>query len=206
MPAYEADKSSFARLDTQVLGVSVDPVPALKAWADSLGGISYPLLSDFWPHGEVAQRYGVLRAEGYAERAIFVIDREGVVRYADVHDIEAQPDNQVVLGELRRLEPELARASDEASRVARAGLPHGGVVMYCMPGCTDCQAAREWLSRNAIPFREVDLTDVPGATEQVRAWTGGRVITPTFDIDGGVVVDFDEERLAGLLGVGSSRG
>jgi len=75
-------------LNAQVLGISIDHVPCIQAWADSLGGIHYPLLSDFWPHGAVAKKYGVLRVEGYAERAIFIIDKIGIIRYIDIHDID----------------------------------------------------------------------------------------------------------------------
>jgi peroxiredoxin len=62
------------------------------------------LLSDFWPHGEVAKRYGVLRQEGYCERAIFVVDKEGVIRYIDIHNMDQQPDNQVLFDILKELE------------------------------------------------------------------------------------------------------
>lgn len=51
------------------------------------------LLSDFWPHGDVAQQYGVLRPQGYTERASFVVDKDGVIRYAHVYDIDELPDN-----------------------------------------------------------------------------------------------------------------
>ena len=95
-------------LNTQVLGISVDHVPCLKAWAKSLGDISYPLLSDFWPHGEVARCYGVLRKEGYTERAVIVIDREGIIRYVDIHDIDTQPDNDELRSVLRSIDPEAA--------------------------------------------------------------------------------------------------
>jgi len=82
-------------LNAQVLGVSVDHVPCLQAWAESLGGISYPLSSDFWPHGSVARKYGVLiEEEGKSERAIFVLDKMGIIRYIDIHDIDHQPDNE----------------------------------------------------------------------------------------------------------------
>ncbi len=54
------------------------------------------MLSDFWPHGQVAQAYGVLRPDGYVERVIFVIDKAGIVRYIDVNDIAQQPDNEVI--------------------------------------------------------------------------------------------------------------
>jgi peroxiredoxin len=78
IPSYEADTGKFAGLDAQVLGVSIDHIPCLKAWAESMGGINYPLMSDFWPHGRVANLYGVFREkEGDSERAIFVIDKRG---------------------------------------------------------------------------------------------------------------------------------
>jgi len=96
-------------MDTQVVGVSVDHVPALKAWAESIGGIGFPLASDFWPHGEAARAWGVLREDdGYSERAIFVVDRKGVIRHADVHDIDDQPSNEDLFVVLKDLEPHLA--------------------------------------------------------------------------------------------------
>ncbi len=60
----------------------------------------------FWPHGEVARRYGVLRKEGYNERALFVVGKEGIIRYINIHDIDDQPDNQVLLDVLKELEGE----------------------------------------------------------------------------------------------------
>ncbi len=85
------------------MGISTDSRFANAAWAEKLGGITYPLLSDFYPHGEVAQRYGILRAEGMAERAIVIIDRSGVVRYIDVHEIGEQPDEAVLFEELEKM-------------------------------------------------------------------------------------------------------
>ncbi|ACY97224.1 MULTISPECIES: peroxiredoxin [Thermomonospora] len=73
--------------DTRVLAVSVDSKFALRAWADK-EGYTFPLLSDFWPHGEVARTYGVFDAElGVALRGTFIIDREGVVRWKVVHPL-----------------------------------------------------------------------------------------------------------------------
>lgn len=103
MPAYNADLAKFEGFDTQVLGISVDSVPSNSAWAKSLGGLEYPLLSDFYPHGEVAKKYGVLRAQGMSERALFIVDKEGKVVYIDVHDISAQPDNEDLFEVLRKL-------------------------------------------------------------------------------------------------------
>lgn len=104
MPSYEADLSRFEGADTQVLGISIDSIPSHVAWAKSLGGITYPLLSDFEPKGAVAKAFGAYRdAEGITERALFVLDKEGKVVYKDIHDISQQPDNEVIHDVLRKL-------------------------------------------------------------------------------------------------------
>ena len=104
MPAYEADLERFTGYDAQVLGISVDSVPCNTAWAKSLGGLSYDLLSDFHPKGEVATAYGAYRSkDGISERAIFIVNKEGKLAYADIHDISDQPDNEVLLEVLRKL-------------------------------------------------------------------------------------------------------
>jgi peroxiredoxin len=103
MPSYEEDLSEFERRNAQVLGISVDSVHANDAWAKSMGGLSYPLLSDFHPHGYVSGQYGVLRGDGMSERAIFVIDRTGVIRYIDIHDITQQPPTDKIMEALDKL-------------------------------------------------------------------------------------------------------
>jgi peroxiredoxin len=104
MPAYEADLERFAGYDAQVLGISVDSVPCNIAWAKSLGGISYDLLSDFHPKGEVAKAYGAYRDnDGISERALFIIDKDGRLAYTDIHDISDQPDNEELFEVLRKL-------------------------------------------------------------------------------------------------------
>ena len=192
--------ASFAGLDTQVLGISVDSVPCLTAWAKDLGGITYPLLSDFWPHGEVAQRFGVLREDGTTERALFIIDREGIIRYVDVHDIDTQPSNDELRRAIRAIDPEV-RDRPEMEEPEPATLPHGGIVMYCTKWCPDCKDARAWLAKHNLPYTEVDIIDTPGAAKQVEAWANGNRTTPTFDIDGTIVVDFDLPRLLEVLKV-----
>ncbi|MEU5870270.1 peroxiredoxin [Glycomyces sp. NPDC047369] len=78
LDAYQSD-------DVQVLSVSVDSPFAHKVWAQR-EGFEFPLLSDFWPHGAVAQAYGVFNDEkGMANRGTFVIDKEGVVRFAEMN-------------------------------------------------------------------------------------------------------------------------
>jgi peroxiredoxin/glutaredoxin len=197
IPSYEAQKAEFAGLNTQVLGISVDHVPCLKAWAESLGGIAYPLLSDFWPHGKVAERYGVLRSDGRSERAIFIIDREGIIRYIDIHDIDDQPDNRILFEELRKIDPEAA--SKEPPKPEPVALPKGGIVMYCTKWCQDCRKARVWLKEQNLDYIEVDIYGVPGALEQARKWGNGKIVTPVFDIDGTIILDFDEPRLRDVL-------
>jgi peroxiredoxin (alkyl hydroperoxide reductase subunit C) len=103
MPGYSKERQSFDGLETQVLGISVDSVPTHKAWVEHLGGIEYPILADFWPHGEVAKIYGVLRPEGYSERATFVIDKKGVIRHIEVHEIGKVPDRAKLLELLKTL-------------------------------------------------------------------------------------------------------
>ncbi len=104
MPAYEADLERFEGYDAQVLGISVDSVPCNTAWAKSLGGLTYDLLSDFEPKGEVARLFGAYRQkDGISERAIFIVDKEGKLVFKDIHDISDQPDNEEIFEVLRKL-------------------------------------------------------------------------------------------------------
>ncbi|EHR49703.1 Peroxiredoxin [Saccharomonospora marina XMU15] len=81
-------RDEFAEYESenvQVLGISVDTPFSLKAWAQQQG-YQFPLLSDFWPHGEVAKAYGVFNADaGLAVRGTFLVDTDGVVRFAEVN-------------------------------------------------------------------------------------------------------------------------
>ncbi len=77
----------FADRDTQLLAVSNDSIHTLRVFAEQ-EGLEYPLLSDFWPHGEVSRAYGVFdEAKGCAVRGSFVIDTEGVVRWTVVNGL-----------------------------------------------------------------------------------------------------------------------
>ena len=97
----DADYERFEEEDTQVLGISVDSTDTNRAWAESLRVERVLLLSDFWPHGEVAQAYGVLRDGGFTERATFIVDKEGIVRFRHVYDINEVPDNEELLQSLQ---------------------------------------------------------------------------------------------------------
>lgn len=96
MQTYQKALPTFESLDTEVLGISLDAGPSKAAWAQALGGITFDLLSDFPPYGKVASEYGVLGADGLAERAIFVVDKTGRIVWTKRHQMAEQPD----LGEL----------------------------------------------------------------------------------------------------------
>lgn len=182
-------------MNTQVLGISVDSVPCLQAWAESLGGIDYPLLSDFWPHGGVARKYGVLSKAGKSERAIFVIDRWGCIRYIDIHDADEQPDNEVLFEVIERIDPDSAASQPTSAEQNSDPLPQEGIVLYCTSWCPDCKRARRWLQERNLPYTELDIDRVPAASERLKSWTQGPRITPTFDIDGVRVFEFDIDAL-----------
>jgi peroxiredoxin len=104
MQTYEKERARLDRLGAHVLAVSVDAGPAKKAWAESLGGISYDLLSDFHPKGKVAGDYGVLRADGISERAIFVVDKQGHIAWAKQYQIPEQPDCKELFAALEEIQ------------------------------------------------------------------------------------------------------
>jgi peroxiredoxin (alkyl hydroperoxide reductase subunit C) len=86
--------ASFRSDEVETLAISVDSSAATAAWA-AKEGFEFPLLSDFWPHGEVAERYGVFDAErGLAMRGTFLVDKDGVIRFAEVNAIPEARDQQ----------------------------------------------------------------------------------------------------------------
>jgi peroxiredoxin len=103
IPSYRDDLPLFEAAQCQVLALGVAHVPAHRAWVESLGGVSIPVLSDFYPHGEVARKYGVLTEGGFPERALFLIDKQGVIRYTAINEMRLQPDNRIILDELKKL-------------------------------------------------------------------------------------------------------
>ena len=99
--------SQFVGKDTHVVGISADGRPSLAAYNLSLGpSLSYPvpLLSDFWPHGEVIQRYGLLNDEqGTSRRAVFVVDKEGIIRFKQVYARASDIEITDILAEVDKL-------------------------------------------------------------------------------------------------------
>ena len=102
-PGYNFARELFEQREAIVLGVSTDNTPSQYAWVREMGGLWFPVLSDFWPHGAVASAYGVLRGSGVAERAIIIVDKKGVIRFIDVHDINTRPDLGAIVKELDKL-------------------------------------------------------------------------------------------------------
>jgi glutaredoxin len=72
--------------------------------------------------------------------------------------------------------------------------------MYCSKWCNDCRNARVWLQQRGLEYTEVDIYATPGAAAYARKLADGPLVTPTFDIDGKVVLDFDEAALEEILG------
>lgn len=102
MKALEQRYEEFEKLNTIPLGLSVDPVPSKKAWANSLGLKKLRILSDFWPHGEVAKLYSIFREkDGFSERANVIVDEEGKIIFFKVYPIRELPDLDEVLNFLK---------------------------------------------------------------------------------------------------------
>lgn len=101
LPGLQEQMQRFHDLETVVLGISTDSTHAHQAFAAELG-LEFPLLSDFYGK-RVTTAYGVLRPEGFSERATFIVDKAGIVRYAEVHDMSQVPDVEELIGVLETL-------------------------------------------------------------------------------------------------------
>lgn len=97
LPEFEND-------DSVALAISVGPPPTHKIWALE-SGFTFPVLSDFWPHGEVSQAYGVFNADaGYPNRGTFVVDRSGIIRFAEMKQPGESRDQRLWLDALAALQ------------------------------------------------------------------------------------------------------
>lgn len=104
MKSLEENREALESLNTVAVGISVDSVPCKKAWAESLKITNTRLLSDFWPHGKVAQMYGLFRdANGFAERANVIVDEKQKAVFVKVYPIHSIPDIGEVIGVLKGL-------------------------------------------------------------------------------------------------------
>ena len=108
MSAYGRDLPKFAEQNAQVVGISTDSIYSHLAWQERLiGWQEYPLVSDYWPHGGTAEKYGILRLgdplPGINDRAVFVVDKDGKIAFSKVYELSHEPDNEEYLAVLRGL-------------------------------------------------------------------------------------------------------
>lgn len=103
-PGYNIVRDVFEQHDAVLLGITVDNLPTLHAWTRQMGDLWFPVLSDFWPHGEAARGFGVLRTDGTAERALFIIDKAGIIRFITVSDINRRPDLKGIVDALQAIQ------------------------------------------------------------------------------------------------------
>ena len=102
MKSLEDNLAEFEKYNTVPLGMSIDSYPSKNAWAKELGVANVKLLADFWPHGKVAQDYGLfLDDKGFSARANVLIDEAGKVVWVKVYDIPELPDIEEVLKVVR---------------------------------------------------------------------------------------------------------
>jgi len=105
MQDLEKHREEFETLGAVAFGLSVDSVPCKHAWAKDIGVKETRLLSDFWPHGGVAKQLGIFReADGFSERAVVLLDEQGVVRFTKVYPMGEVPDRAEILEQLKKLD------------------------------------------------------------------------------------------------------
>ena len=104
MKSLERNKKIFDSLNTTTVGVSVDTVPSKKAWAKSLNIEHTRLLSDFWPHGKVAELYGIFRdKEGFSERANIIINENQKIAFFKIYKLGQLPDIQEIIDFIKKM-------------------------------------------------------------------------------------------------------
>jgi len=102
-PGYNIVESMFTKYDATLLGISVDNIPTLFSWTGQMGKLWFEVLSDFWPHGQTANSYGILRSTGVSERCLVIIDKKGIIRYINVNDINQRPPLETLIKELEKI-------------------------------------------------------------------------------------------------------
>ncbi|MEN3187069.1 MAG: redoxin domain-containing protein [Atribacterota bacterium] len=103
MQDLEAKKGELDQLNAIAFGLSVDPVPSKHAWAKEIGVKETLLLSDFWPHGKVAQEYGIFdQEEGFSKRAVFVVDKEGKIIWKKEYPLKERPDIEEIMAVVKK--------------------------------------------------------------------------------------------------------
>jgi peroxiredoxin len=104
MVAYQVEREKFLASEAEVVGISVDSIMNTTAWEREIGPFDYSLCSDFWPHGEVGRKYGVLRERGVfagaSERAIFILGKDGKIEFSKIYPLDQVPDLSETLAAL----------------------------------------------------------------------------------------------------------
>ena len=105
MTSLEDNRERFERMNTIAVGISVDSLPCKRAWAETLGITTTPLLCDFWPHGAISRQYGIFReANGFSERATVIIDEDGTVARVKIYPVHSVPDIEEIIGWIREMD------------------------------------------------------------------------------------------------------
>jgi len=104
MQYLEKNNEAFKKLNTVAVGISVDSVPSKSAWAKSLKISKIRLLADFWPHGGIAKVLGILREEGFSERANIIVDKNGRIAFKKIYPMVELPDINEIIGQLELLQ------------------------------------------------------------------------------------------------------
>lgn len=100
---YQEVLGEFTRVGAQVIAISVDGRYAQRAFAKA-NGLTFPVLADFYPHGAVAKQYGVLNQDGMAERGLFIVDSDGVVRFSYLSERGKNPGADLLLDALEGMQ------------------------------------------------------------------------------------------------------
>ena len=108
MPEFDARSREFAALNATVVDISIDSIPSHIAWRQrEIGPVKIPMCSDFYPHADVVEKFGILRqgtpVPGISERAAFIVDRAGKIAFARVYPLDQLPDMEELMNALREL-------------------------------------------------------------------------------------------------------
>jgi peroxiredoxin len=107
MRSLEEKFETFKELNTVAVGINIDTVPSKKAWAENIGLKNTRILSDFWPHGEVAKKFNLFRDEGgFSERVNIVINEDQKIELVRFYEISELPDIEEIITFLRELDEE----------------------------------------------------------------------------------------------------
>ena len=172
MPALEALLDRFEAANTQVMGISVDSMHSHANWAAGLGGVSFPLLADFHPKGEMARAYGTyLEDKGITDRATVIVDADGIVRHAS----SVTPAGKRDIAELASLCEEIDEAyQGQLQHLDQGDGIEGDLTLYVKDGCGPSRSvllARENLHiQEVVPVRNVSQDSI--AMDELRERTG----------------------------------